>query len=63
MFEEGGATNQLNQISEVLSDIVGDKVRVDASLNLDRFKQALEEAGINTLQTHGLNVYAQCQIM
>lgn len=45
MFHGGGAQNHLNAIAEALSEYVGSKVTLKASLNVEKFKQALEEAG------------------
>lgn len=43
MFEGGKAQNQLNNIAEALSDHVGSRVNLQASLDLEQFRRALED--------------------
>ena len=45
MFECGGAQNQLNQIAEALSEYVGSKITITASVDKQNYKVALQEAG------------------
>ncbi|XP_053389881.1 uncharacterized protein LOC128552846, partial [Mercenaria mercenaria] len=44
-FENGGATNSLNKLSEALSAKLGTKITLTSSLNVDQFKSALDDFG------------------
>ncbi|XP_060592133.1 uncharacterized protein LOC132746875 [Ruditapes philippinarum] len=44
VFNGGGAQNQFNQIAELLSEYVGSKISITASVDVPKFKEALEEA-------------------
>ncbi|XP_053378699.1 uncharacterized protein LOC123526889 [Mercenaria mercenaria] len=50
-FENGGATNSLNKLSEALSAKLGTKIKLTSSLNVDQFKSALDDFGSENTST------------
>lgn len=42
VFEEGAASNSLNELSKTLSEVIGKTVRLETSIDVEQMKKAIQ---------------------